>query len=90
MSSHEKPATAPSAPDSISGHPDAQGGGESRGEGRTAAEAAWSRAHAHALSEGIDNPEAFADDYAAMIDERQHETRYPDEPPPSPADFLWP
>lgn len=64
--------------------------GERGATGRTAADGAWASALAYAQEAGVSDPEAFADDYAAMIEGQRYEIRYPDEPLPTPAEFVWP
>ncbi|MBF0816281.1 hypothetical protein E4U02_07645 [Microbacterium paludicola] len=54
------------------------------------ADRAWDQAHAYAVAAGIDQAQAFADDYAFLIDDLVHETRYPDVPLPTPAEHVWP
>lgn len=54
------------------------------------AERAWEQAHAYAVGAGINPAEAFADDYALMIDDLVHEPHYPDRLLPTPAEHLWP
>ncbi|MER7798508.1 hypothetical protein [Microbacterium sediminis] len=51
---------------------------------------AWEKAHDYAVTAGVDEPDAFAADYAQMVDDLANEPRYPDLPLPAPADFLWP
>ena len=84
-------------PQSAPGEPNGTQDGQSSPEVDTALTAPhtavgrqWLEAHAYAVVSGIDEPEAFADDYASMIDEARHETRYPDRPLPTPAEFVWP
>ena len=62
--------------------------GAERSVGGHTALALWDAAHAYALSAGMDDPEAFADDYAGLIEDLLRGPRYPDTPLPTPAEHV--
>lgn len=55
-----------------------------------AAGAPWRAAfdHARQIGHSEDEARAFADEYAAYVEDRQHELRYPDLPIPSPSEYT--
>ena len=48
----------------------------------------WELAFAFAADVGVDNPEEFANDYEAMIEDLHNVVFYPDRPYPTPQDFY--
>ena len=48
----------------------------------------WQGAYSYALTNSeIDDAAAFADEFAAYIEDRMHEIRYPDVPLPTPEEY---
>ncbi|KJL49549.1 hypothetical protein RS84_00023 [Microbacterium hydrocarbonoxydans] len=90
MTATEKAQSAPGAPETAFPHGEHLESGDRPATGRTATDRAWADALAYAQQAGTSDPEAFADDYAAMIEDRRYETRSLDEPLPTPAEFVWP
>lgn len=55
------------------------------------ADRAWVRAHEYAQTIPIEitDPQSFADSYAAMVEDRMNEVRYPDLADPTPEEFFY-
>lgn len=90
MNTTQQPQSAAREPNGTEGDQSSPEAATALTTPHTAVGRQWLEAHAYAVVSGISEPEAFADDYASMIDEARHETRYPDAPLPTPAEFVWP
>ncbi|WP_417541357.1 hypothetical protein [Microbacterium maritypicum] len=55
------------------------------------ADRAWTRAleYAHTNAIEIADAQSFADSYAAMVEDRMNEIRYPDVADPTPEEFYY-
>lgn len=55
------------------------------------ADLAWTRAieYAQTAPTEIPDPQSFADSYAAMVEDRVNELRYPDLADPTPEEFFY-
>lgn len=56
--------------------------------GEAAADHAWAIAFEYAQDAGLEDARAFADDYAAFLEDYNGELHYPDLPAPSPAEYT--